>query len=195
MGLLVPLGTGHDNNPHFTFPIREGLVGSFELRGSGESKSNVLDHTWKPNSNGFETSGTFLTHGDRLKQSIRIDSIGDNIVVYQDHVTATANISVKRELGAPIAIENDELSGEERTIYHSEGETKVDWKQPAHEIPIPGSWANIDSRLALIAVTGSGLVYKRAPGYNAQAVCADVLYGSFSTHPKISNPATKSPAE
>ncbi len=188
MALLVPIGPGHDNNPYFTFPIHEGLVGSFELRGTGESKSKVLDHTWKPNSNGFETSGTFLTNGDRLKQSIRIDSIGDNIVVYQDHVTATANISVKRELGAPIAIENDELSGEERTIYHSEGELKVDWKQPAHEIPIPGSWANVDGRLALIAVTGSGLTYKKATGYNGQAVCADILYGSLKSHPQDFKP-------
>jgi hypothetical protein len=183
MGLLVPIGNGHENNPHFTFPVHEGLVGSFELRNGGDAKFNVLEHTWKPNSNGFETGGTFLTNGDRLKQSIRIDSIGDKIVVYQDHVTAAADISVKRELGAPIAIENDELSGGERTIYHSEGEVTVDWKQPAREIPIPGPWANIDGRLGVVAVAGSGLAYKKAAGYNGQAVCADVLYGSFSNHP------------
>ena len=184
MGMLVPIGGGHDNNPHFTFPIHEGLVGSFELRGGGESKPIAVEHTWKATSNGFETSGTLASDGDRLKQSIRIDSIGDKIVVYQDHLIATTDVSVKQELGTPIGIENDELSGGERTIYHAEGEMTVGWKQPPREISIPGSWANIDGRLAVVAVTGSGLTYKKANGYNGQAVCADVLYGSFSDRHK-----------
>jgi hypothetical protein len=34
--------------------------------------------------------------------------------------------------------------------------------------------------LAVISVAGSGLRYKKASGYNAQAVCTDMLYGSFS---------------
>ncbi len=31
---------------------------------------------------------------------------------------------------------------------------------------------------------GSGLSYSQATGYNAQAVCADVLYGSYSDRPR-----------
>src|SRR5262249_40576115 len=102
------------------------------------------------------------------------------LVVYQDHIRAMADVTVTHELGVPIGIENDELSGGQRTIYHQDGKTVVDWHEKPREIKIPGTWVNVHSRLAVISIAGSGLKYKKATGYNAQAVCTDMLYGSFS---------------
>ena len=46
---------------------------------------------------------------------------------------------------------------------------------------ITGSWANIDGRLGLISVAGSGLSYLQGSGYlPGISVCADILYGSYS---------------
>lgn len=180
MGMLVPIGAGHEASPHFTVPIQNGFVGSTELSTGGDPKTTVLENTWEENTNGFETTGTLLTNGDRLKQTLRVTSVGEKTVVYQDHVSAQADVSVAREKGVPIGIENDTLSGGKRVIYHRDGKTVLDWQDPSQEIRIAGTWANVDARLGVVTIAGSGMSYKKASGYNAQAVCADVLCGSFS---------------
>lgn len=109
--------------------------------------------------------------------------MGEKTVVYQDNVSALADVSITRELGVPIGIENDKLSGGKRVIYHRDGKTIFDWQEPSREIGIPGTWANVDARLGVVMVAGSGMTYRKASCYNAQAVCADVLYGSFSDRP------------
>jgi hypothetical protein len=64
-------------------------------------------------------------------------------------------------------------------------ETVFDWVHPRPHVTVPGSWANIDGRLGVVAAAGAGLTYVRAAGYQpGLAVCADVFYGSFSDHPK-----------
>jgi hypothetical protein len=180
MGMLAPIGTGFENRPHFTVPIRDGFVGSFEPNAGNKAKTNVVEHKYKETANGFETTGTILTNDDRVKQTLCVSSVGKKVVVYQDHVLALKDVTVTRELSVPIGIENDELSGGDRTLYDQHGKTVIDWHEPTREITIPGTWANIDSRLAVISVAGSGLRYKKAGGYNAQAVCTDLLFGSFS---------------
>ncbi len=46
-------------------------------------------------------------------------------------------------------------------------------------------WANVDGRLGVVAAAGAGLAYAQAAGYDQHmAVCADVLYGSYSDTPK-----------
>jgi hypothetical protein len=180
MGMLAPIGEGHEGNPHFTVPIQNGFVGSTELSTGGATKANVLEHTWKEIPKGFVTRGTLLTNSDLLKQTLRVSSVGEKTVVYQDHVSALADVTIARELGVPIGIENDKLSGGKRVIYHRDGKIVLDWQGPSREIAIPGTWANVDARLGVVTVAGSGMTYRKASGYNAQAVCADVLCGSFS---------------
>ena len=41
MGLLIPLGAGHEGNPDFTAPIVNGFVGSFELSPTGNRKTGT----------------------------------------------------------------------------------------------------------------------------------------------------------
>jgi hypothetical protein len=185
MGVLVPIGEGHDGNPEFTVPIKNGLVGSFDLVPRGNVKMSVLDHSWKKTPDGFETTGAVLINGGRLKQTLKMTSIDSQTVVYDDRVVAVSNVTVRAERGAPVGIENDEISGGTRTIYSQDGETNIDWKNPRQPVQLAGSWANVDGRLGVVAMAGAGMAYAQASGYSPGiSVCADTLYGSCSDHPQ-----------
>jgi hypothetical protein len=180
MGMVVPIGPGHDGNPHFTIPITSGLVGSLELTPKGAAGIKTLEHVWKETPSGFETTGSLSINGGLLKQTLRVTSVGDKTVVYQDRVTTLSDVTLSRELGVPIGIENDEITGGTRVVYHRDGKTTFDWKQSQPAVALPGSWANVDGRLGIVAVLGSGMSYQQSKGYDPHtAVCADVLYGSF----------------
>lgn len=183
MGVLAPIGEGHENNPHFTVQLTNGFVGAVELS-AGDTKTTLVERRWKRTSNGFETTGTLLTNGGQLRQTLRLASVGEKAVVYQDRVSALSDVSVARELGVPVGIENDRLSGGRRVVCYQDGKTIFDWQKSQQPVHIPGSWANIDGRLGVVSVAGSGLTYAQASGYNTQAVYADVLYGSFSDQPR-----------
>ncbi len=178
MGVLAPIGDLGD--PFFTVPVRNGLVGSIELVPAGDAVWNVSRHTWRRTPDGFDTSGEVVTNGGRLNQAIRLTSIGDRTVVYQDRVTALSDVAVSREIGAPIAIENDRITGGKRTVSYDGGSVTFDWQKPQPVVPISGNWANVDGRLGVVSCAGSGLAYIQATGYTPQAVYADLLSGSFS---------------
>ena len=181
MGLVIPIGPGHDGNPIVTVPINTGFVGSFDLTPKKPAGPKTAEHVWSETPNGFETTGSLVLNGGLLKQTIRVTSVGKQTVVYQDRVTALSDVSVSRELGVPVGIENDEVTGGKRMVYHQDGNTTFDWKTPHPPLALPGSWANVDSRLGVVMAVGSGLSYQQATGYDPHtAVCPDILYGSFS---------------
>ena len=185
MGLLIPIGPGPRRQPHVTVPITSGFVGSFELAPAKPTRPEALEHAWHEATNGFETTGSLLLNGGLMKQTLRVTSVGEQTVVYQDRVTALADVSLSRELGVPIGIENDEVSGGKRVVYHRDGKTTFDWKTPQKPLALPGSWANVDGRLGVVMAVGSGLSYHQAAGYDPHmAVCPDILYGSFSDRPQ-----------
>jgi hypothetical protein len=185
--MLAPIGVGHESNPHFTIPILDGLVGAIELGEKAHAGAKLVQWDWKKLPQGFETTGELLTNDGRLKQRIKVTSLGEKTVVYQDQAKAQADISLKRELGAPIGIENDELSGGQRVIYHKDGKTILNWRDAKGSFTIPGKWVNVDGRLGVMAVKGSGMTYSHDDRYNNQGVCTDILYGSFSDQPKDLN--------
>jgi hypothetical protein len=183
MGLVIPIGSGHDGNPYVTFPLPTGLVGSFDLTPKKPAGPKAVEHVWTETPSGFETTGSLLLNGGLLKQTIRVTSIGKQTVVYQDRVTAQSDVSLSRELGVPVGIENDEVTGGKRVVYHQDGNTTFDWKTHQQPFALPGSWANVDGRLGVVMAVGSGLSYQQAAGYDPHtAVCPDILYGSFSDH-------------
>ncbi len=185
MGLLMPIGEGHEGSPEFTVPITNGFVGSFELSPPGNTEMKVLQHAWKKTPDGFETTGTLLLDGGRLKQTLKMTSIGGQTVVYDDRVTALSDVTVRAERGVPVGIENDQITGGTRVVSGREGQTIFDWQKPRQPMDLPGSWANVDGRLGMVMVAGAGLGYAQASGYSRGiSVCADLLYGSYSDHPK-----------
>jgi hypothetical protein len=184
MGMLIPIGEGHEGNPNFTVPIRNGFVGSFELSPKTDAKVTVVEQTWKKIPKGFETSGTLLMNGGKLRQALRLTSVGEKAVVYQDRVVALTNVSVA-ELGIPIGIENDQITGGTRTVSFQNGEAIFDWQKPKTPTVISGSWANVSGRLGVVVVNGSGMNYTQASGYAPGiSVYTDILYASFSNQPK-----------
>jgi hypothetical protein len=187
IAMLVPVGHGHESNPFFSVPIANSLIGSFQLNGVRDSNSKVLEHTWKATTNGFETTATLQT-GNSLKQSVKITSIGEKAVLYEDHVIAFTNVTISKELGVPLGIENDQISGGTRTIYFENGKTLFDWQTPKSTSAIPGSWANVDGRLGIIVLEGSGISYTQAKSYSRGiSVYSDVLNASYSEQSRHCN--------
>jgi hypothetical protein len=185
MGMIIPIGEGHEGNPDFTVPIASGLAGSFELTPRGDVKTTVAEHSWKKTPDGFETTGTLLLNGGRLKQTLKMTSIGGQTVVYEDRVTALSNVTVQLEKGAPVGIENDQITGGARLVTGPDGPTMFDWQKPRQPVALAGNWANVDGRLGVVMLAGAGLAYVQASGYAPGiSVCADVLYGSYSHDPK-----------
>lgn len=185
MGMLIPIGDGHEDNPDFTVPIQNGFVGSFELAPRGDVKTTVVEHSRKKTSDGFETTGTLLLDGGRLKQTLRMISAGSQTVVYEDHVTAVSNVTVRSEHGLPLGIENDEITGGTRVVSDQDGQTTFYWQKPLQPVALPGSWANVSGRLGTVVLAGSGMAYAQGSGYlPGICVCADMLYGSYFDHPR-----------
>lgn len=182
MGLLMPI-EDHEGNPQFTVPITDGLIGSFAVAGRG-NKLTVVGHSRKKTPDGFETGGTVLINGGCLKQTLKMISIGSRTVVYEDRVTALTNLTVRSERGVPIGIENDSLTGGTRLVAAADGQTKFDWRRPQKPVVLSGSWANVDGRLGVVMLAGAGLAYDQASKYSPIAVYTDVLYGSYSDHPR-----------
>jgi hypothetical protein len=181
MGLLMPI-EDHEGNPEFIVPIANGFIGSFQLAGRGNNaKAVVVEHSRKETSDGFETGGTVLLNDGRLRQTLRVISIGSQTVVYEDRVTALTNITVQSEQGVPLGIENDSLTGGARLVSDADGQFKFDWQKPQPPAALPGSWANVDGRLGVVMIKGAGMTYAQAHGYSGGlAACADILYGSYS---------------
>ncbi len=184
MGLLVPIGDGHEDNPLFTVPIPNGFVGAIDLNPVGDTKTKVVGHSWKEIPKGAETTGTLLTNGERLKQTLKVTSIGESTVVYQDRVMALKDVSVTCERGVPLGIENDKLTGGTRTVFHQGSDLVFDWQKPEKPVALSGSWANVDGRLGVVMVEGAGFSYHQAGDYDRIAVYTDILYGSFSNRAK-----------
>ena len=184
MGTLAPASDTHPDNPYFAVPITNGLVGSIDLDPVGDKGVKLIDRTWKKSANGFETSGVLLTNGGRLKQTLKVTSIGENAVVYQDRVTAQSDVSVALEIGVPVGIENDSVNGGKRVLQYEGGPVVLDWQKLRQPSSIAGKLANVDGRLGVVSVAGSGPGYVQAAGYNGQSVHADMLCGSYSDKPR-----------
>jgi hypothetical protein len=184
MGVLMPIEDGHEDNPDFTVPIQDGFVGSFQLAPRGDAKSNVsmvIEQGWRKADYGFETDGSLLINGGRLKQELRMISLGSQTVVYEDHIIAQSNLTVKAECGLPLGIENDEITGGTRVLSTHTGHVTFDWHKPQKPVVVSGSWANVDGRLGVVMISGQHLVYAQASGYSPGiCVCTDTLYGSYS---------------
>lgn len=182
MGLLMPIAPGHEGEPDFIVPAPNGFVGSFDLTPKADAKPLALEHDREKTADGFVTKGTILLNGGRLKQTIRMTSIGEQTVVYEDRVVAVSNITVRAEKGLPIAIENDQITGGKRTLTDNGGRATFEFGKTQPPKTITGNWANVDGRLGMIVIAGSGASYVQGSGYlPGIGVCADTLYGSYHT--------------
>jgi hypothetical protein len=165
-----------------------GLIGAFQIAGRDNNAKptvTVIEHTRKQTTDGFETRGTVLVNGGTLRQTLEVISLGEQTVVYADRVTALTNVMVQSEEGMPLGIENDSLTGGARSVSGQDGRTTFDWQKPQPPVAIPGSWANVDGRLGLVAPSGSGITYAQAHDYSRGiAVYTDILYGSHASQPR-----------
>lgn len=185
LGMIIPIGPGHESNPDFTAPIVGGFIGGFDLTPNAAGKPVAAGHDRIKIDNGFETSGVLLLNDGRLKQTLRLTSIGDKAAVYQDRVIAQTDVTVTRERGFPIGIENDKVTGGTRLLTSQKGGDLFTQEKPRPALAVAGSWANVDGRLGLVMAAGSGITYHQATGYaRGISICEDMLYGSYSDKKK-----------
>ena len=184
MGQVIPIGPGHLNNPNFTTPITTGLVGSFSLADPSARGLKVIERSWKVLPDGFETRGALSINGGCMKQEILFASVGDRAVIYLDRVTAQRDVRIEQETGAPLGIENDELSGDRRVLYYEGGSQVITGPETDQTIRIPGRWANVDGRLGIVVLSGSGMAYRDVGKYNRNGAREDFLFGSLSVEPR-----------
>ncbi len=179
LGVVMPIGPGHEANPYFTTPRADGFVGTITCKDLA-GKSRIEKPDWQKTATGFETTGTIILNDGVLKQELRFVSVGEKTVVYADRITALKDVTVTREQGVPIGIENDEYTGNVRKLYYQSGSETIVGLGTQDLIRIPGNWANLDGRLGIVAVSGSGLAYEDVRNYNRDGALQDTLFGSFS---------------
>lgn len=183
MGLVMPIGPGHEASPYFTTPLTDGLVGSIVCKDlAGASK--IEKQNWRKTADGFETSGAVMLNDGALRQDVRFASIGEKTVVYTDRITALRDVTVTREHGLPVGIQNDEYTGNARTLYHQSGSKTIVGLGTEELRRVPGNWANVDGRLGVVVVSGSGIAYQDVKTYNRDGALQDTLFGSFSDAPR-----------
>jgi hypothetical protein len=187
MGLVMPIAD-HLDEPCFTSPNTSSLVGSFAVEGN-PGGLKVIERTWHKTADGFETEGK-LQIGP-LKQTIKFVSVGEKTVIYMDRVMTDSDVTIKQESGPYVTIENDEFTGDQRTLYFAGGSQVVKGADTEGLIRIPGNWANVDGRLGMVAPTdrgglvkGSGLAYQDVKPYNRDGAREDYLFGSYSDKPQ-----------
>jgi hypothetical protein len=71
-----------------------------------------------------------------------------------------------------MGIENDRLSGGERTLWSSQSSKTIPALEKQPPLDLPGNWLNISDRLGLIS-SGTSFNYTPAGGYTQKAVAAD----------------------
>lgn len=185
MGLVMPIEAWHEGNPDFIVPIANGLIGTLDLAPRRKVLTEIGAHSWKKSADGFDTSGTYLIDSGKIKQSLRMMSLGSRTVVYEDRVVAQGDVTMRLERGVPIGIENDEITGGERTLTDAGGQSVFDWKKPQAIKKIAGNWGNVDGRLGMVSLAGSGMAYVQANRYSGgMSVYTDVLYGSYGARRK-----------
>jgi len=65
-------------------------------------------------------------------------------------------------------------------MYHDNGKIVFDWQNPKPSTTVPGSWANVDGRLGIIVIEGSGISYSQAKSYTSGiSVYTDTLNASY----------------
>jgi len=84
-----------------------------------------------------------------------------------------------------LGIENDDVNGGTRLLSYKGGQVVFDQRNPRPPMPVAGSWANVDSRLGVVMVAGSGMSYQQAKNYTPGiSVREDILFSSFSNQPR-----------
>lgn len=184
MGLVAPDSDDYPDTPYVTTPNTESLVGGFKIEG----QTAVDTGKWKisrrkivTQAAGFTAAFDAFTNGGKLRQEIAVVGAAPGMLVYMDRVTATAPVTITEERGLPVALENDDVSGNKRSVVtSSSGEAQVFNGGVAGDYPFPGKqWANVDGRLALVVATPPRLLYRSAGAPNRSGAREDLLYGVY----------------
>lgn len=150
MVTFTPFDRCSTENPYMTYPLPLGLLSGM----TGVSVDSSEDNTYHC---------VTITTKDGSECAIAV--LPESVVILSPGGVA------------PLAIQNDPLSGGLRTL-HAQGGTVTIPFSPAAEGNIPrkigSSWINIDDRLGMIT-SGGGFLYTQAKGFNARSLAYDKI--------------------
>lgn len=186
MAQIAPQSVTHLDRPYVTTPHPETLVGGFTLQGQdgGTARQfHVNRQAIQTSRDGFAAGLEADINAGLLRQQIAIASVAPGLVAYIDRVTAQQAVTVTEERGLLLGIENDEVSGNTRTLQTGAGSQPVAGGL-GRDLPIRGRWATIDGRLGLISPLETPLLYRAAAKPNRAGAREDFLMGSYRTGPR-----------
>lgn len=182
MGLVVPDSGKFQARPYVTTPWQGSLTGRFTLEGQDARTTNsfeVLAHNVGTDASGYTITVDAERNGGALRQQLIVSSLAPGIVAYLDRVTAIRAVVVTEELGLPIAVENDALSGGRRTLLTGNGTTHGISGGANRDVRVEGNWVNVDRRLAMVSPIG-GILYSAAGRANRPGAREDYLIGAYN---------------
>lgn len=174
MGLIVPDSDGYLDDGFVTFPYQKSLTGSFVIVGTSSSQAYVK-HNINLQPTYFTTTGLLSENGGAIDHYMSFTALPGNAVVYMDVVKANTDLTVTWEQGIPIALQSDDISGKNKTLYFENGHLVSDGMA---RVNISGNWVNVDGQLAMITEGSQGMVYGEKTLSNS--VYYSTLYGSYS---------------
>ncbi len=175
MGLVFP---GDDT--WFTAPYERGLVGSVRCAGRPDTRPEVESHRVTRFDDGFGLTARISRCQGAVRQDMALISLPDRAVIYIETIRTNEEVVVESVRTGAVGILNEDAPGinpNRRTIHHAGGTRIVPGAsaEPARDLPIPGSWANIDAKLGV--VTDGNLLYRDENRYSRSRL-REVLYAN-----------------
>ena len=194
MGLVAPAPDAAFDSPtdapYVTTPNAESLTGRFRLLGQSErdgGKWTVRAHAVSAIDDGLVAVVDAEVNNGKLRQQIAAVAVAPGVLAYLDRVTSHENVTVIEERGLPVAIENDDVSGNRRRIDTAGAAPLEVIAGKAGDHRLTGSWANVDGRLGVAVASvdeaaansgvGPALCYRAAGKPNRSGAREDFLFG------------------
>jgi hypothetical protein len=186
MGLAQPQSETHLDRPCMTTPNTMSLVGRAILEGQPRSDAGKvawLKRAVNTGKDGFVVAVDSGPNNGMLRQQLAVSSVAPGVMAYVDRVTAMQDLTITEELGLPVAIENDMVSGNRRALMTDSGAQSV-VGGTGKDIVLSGGWVNVDSRLGVV-VPDAAFVYRAAADYNRPGAREDLLFGRYSAERRL----------
>lgn len=173
MGNVTPDSEHYLDDPYVITPHQATLIGRLT-----DSAPKAVGYTVALAPDGFATAAELRENG--IDRYVAIISLPGAPVVQLESAAAREPTVLTRNEGLLIAIQNDELSGNKRTLFSEDARVELEADTDPYLVEIAGRWANIDDRFGMAVLGGSGMAYRKGRGYNRRGAREDFWYGSYS---------------
>jgi hypothetical protein len=157
------------------------LLGWYTVEGRRTNAVPVVSGNYQLDGAGWAMNGELLTNDSTLDHRFAIYATPGNAILYVDQVRALADVTLKREQGALLAISTDSLTRPVRTLYYEApvgGGVASTTLDGSGLTTLHSAWTNIDNVLGVVGTQGKAMAFgDRA---NNNSVMTAKLYGCYA---------------